>query len=215
MWRHYLTIGFRALARSKTYAFINLVGLVTGLAACLLLLLYVRYESSYDRWLPNAANVYQLQNFSVDRETGDHYNLQMSQYVAGTALGSDFPEVEARSFVLPSNPVALRGGEALSIDDGIITDGPFFDVLALPLVRGDPASALARPGNLVLSQTEARRLFGSENVVGRTLTLVQRGEHVDYRVGGVLRDLPRNSHLRMGMIARVDPARFLRKSRVS
>ncbi len=61
MWRNYLTVGFRALTRSKTYAFINVFGLALGLAACLMLLIYVRYETSYDRWLPDSERIYQIQ----------------------------------------------------------------------------------------------------------------------------------------------------------
>ncbi|HEX8641406.1 MAG TPA: ABC transporter permease, partial [Allosphingosinicella sp.] len=171
-----------------------------------MLLLYVRYERSYDEWLPNAENVYQLQNWAVDRETGDRFNLQMSQYVAGTALQRDFPEVEARVHVASAGPVVLRNGEALMVDDAVSVDGPFFDVLPLELVKGDPATALTQPRNIVLSETEARRLFGDQDPVGRTLTLVRRGQHIDHRVTGVIRDIPRNSHLRLNMIIRFDPA---------
>ena len=67
MWRNYLTVGFRALTRSKTYAFINIFGLALGLAACLMLLIYVRYETAYDRWLPDAERVFQVQSISTRR----------------------------------------------------------------------------------------------------------------------------------------------------
>ena len=66
MWRNYLTVGLRALAKNRTYAFINIFGLAIGLAACLMLLLYVRYETSYDEWLPNAENTYQFQSHYRD-----------------------------------------------------------------------------------------------------------------------------------------------------
>jgi putative ABC transport system permease protein len=65
MWRNYLTVGFRALTRSRTYAFINIFGLATGLAACVMLMLYVRYETSYDRWLPDADRTFQIQSVNV------------------------------------------------------------------------------------------------------------------------------------------------------
>jgi putative ABC transport system permease protein len=102
--------------------------------------------------------------------------------------------------------VVLRNGEALMVDDAVSVDGPFFDVLPLELVKGDPATALTQPRNIVLSETEARRLFGDQDPVGRTLTLVRRGQHIDHRVTGVIRDIPRNSHLRLNMIIRFDPA---------
>jgi putative ABC transport system permease protein len=206
MWRNYLTVGLRALLKSRTYAFINIFGLAVGLAACLMLLLYVRYERSYDQWLPNAANVYQVQTHSVDPATGDRYFLQMSPYVSGTLLKQDFPQVEAVVNIYATFAIALRGGEAISIADTLAVNGPLFDIIALPFVRGDPRTALSQPGQMVLTETQARRLFGREDPIGHTLTLVQRGEHVDHRITGVIRDLPRNSHLRASMIYRYDPA---------
>ena len=206
MWRNYLTVGLRSLTKNKTYAFINIFGLALGLAACLMLLLYVRYETSYDKWLPGADDIYQLQSHATDPDTGERYDMQMSQYVAGTALKQGFPEVEEVVYAIGMGPVAMRNGEALTVDNALGVNGPLFNVLPLPLLRGDPATALAQPRNVVLSETEARRLFGGEDPVGRTLTLVQRGEHIDHRVTGILRDVPRNSHLRVNMILRFDPA---------
>ena len=71
MWRNYLTVGIRALTKNKTYAFINIVGLAIGLAACLMLLVYVRYETNYDTWLPNSENTYQLQTYYTEKGTGE------------------------------------------------------------------------------------------------------------------------------------------------
>jgi putative ABC transport system permease protein len=205
MWRNYLTVGYRALTKNRTYAFINVLGLAIGLAACLMILLYVRYELSYDKWLPNGENVYQLQNWAQDRETGDKFALQMSQYVAGTALKKDFPQVEEVVYALAGAPVALKGNTALPVEDAIAVNGPFFDVLKLPFLHGDPATALAQPESVVLSRSEAVRLFGTDNPVGRTLTLVRRGEHVDTHVTGVIRDIPKYSHLRLNLVIRFDP----------
>jgi putative ABC transport system permease protein len=167
MWRNYLTVGLRALMKSKTYAFINILGLALGLAACLMLLLYVRYERSYDQWLPNGENVYQLQTYSVDQETGDQFALQMSPYVSAVLLKQDFPEVEAVVNAYATFAIALRNGEALSVADAFAVNGPLFDILQLPFVRGDPRTALDRPGNLVLTETQARRLFGEQTAEGR------------------------------------------------
>jgi putative ABC transport system permease protein len=206
MWRNYLTVGFRALTKNRTYAFINIFGLSVGLAACLLLLTYVRYETSYDKWLPNAENVYQLQTLASDPETGEDHSMQMSQYIAGTLLAKDFTQVEKKVFVLRDDLVVLRDGEPLTVENGIYADGPFMEVLPLPLAQGDPATALAAPGNVVLSQEQANRIYGDANPVGRTLTVVEGSERVDYRVTGVMKDLPRNSHMRADLIVRFDLA---------
>jgi putative ABC transport system permease protein len=208
MWRNYMTVGVRALVKNKTYAFINIFGLAIGLAACLMLLLYVRYETSYDGWLPNAENTYQFQTHYKSKQTGEEADLQMAAYVSGQRLKADFPQIDRMVYALSAEPVIRRGAESLSTDDVLLVDGNFFGVLQFPFAAGDPRTALAQANNVVLTQSEARRVFGTENVLGRTLTMISRGRTVDYRVTGVVRDLPRNSHARFTIVARVDMPRW-------
>ena len=208
MWRNYLTVGFRALAKSRTYAFINVFGLAIGLAACLTLLLYVRYETRYDTWLPNAANAYQLQTRLRSTETGEETHSRLAPYVAARRLKQDFPQVDRTVYAHWTSPVVLRGGEALSAEDSLLVDNLFFDVLPFPFIQGDPRTALAQVNSVVLTQSEARRLFGTDRVMGRTLTMISRGLTIDYRITGVLRDPPRNTHLPLRLVARIDFARW-------
>jgi putative ABC transport system permease protein len=212
MWRNYMTVGVRALVKNKTYAFINIFGLAIGLAACLMLLLYVRYETSYDAWLTNAENTYQFQSHYKSKQTGEEGHLQMTSYVAGQRLKADFPQVDRSVYALSSGPVVLRNGEALPTEDVLLADGLFFDVLQFPFVQGDPMTALSQPGTVVLTQSEARRLFGRENILGETLTMISRGITTDYRVVGVARDLPHNTHVKFSMVARIDIPQFMRES---
>src|SRR4028119_367794 len=156
MWRNYLTVGLRSLIKSKSYAFINIVGLAVGLAACLMLLLYVRYETSYDKWLPNAQNIYQLQPFYQPRDNGERLEMQMSSYAAGTALQRDFPQVERRVYMLAGAPTVIRGGEAFNVEDARMVDGPFFDIFRVPFVHGDPATAPRDNGSVAVSAPRAR-----------------------------------------------------------
>ena len=207
MWLNYLTVGLRALLQSRTYAFINIFGLAVGLAACLMLLIYVRYERGYDSWLPNADNLYQLQTYYAPSEGNPGLETQMSAFVAGPSLHASFPQIERRLYMRASAPTVLRNGEALNVEDARMVDGLFFDMFRLPLLHGDPATALAQSGNVVLSRSQALRLFGAENPVGRTITLIdEEGEAADHRVTGVFADLPRNSHMRISMLVRFDPA---------
>lgn len=208
MWRNYVTVGVRALVKNKTYAFINIFGLAIGLAACLMLLLYVRYERTYDEWLPNAANVYQLQTYYRDKQTGEELNLQMAAYVSGQRLKADFPQVERIVYGSAGGATVLRNGEAVAVENVSMVNGPFFDVLQLPVLRGDPRTALQSPGSVALSETEARRLFGTADPIGQTLTIMMRGRPVDHRVTAVYRDLPRNSHMHFGMLIRFDPVSY-------
>ncbi|HWT12921.1 MAG TPA: ABC transporter permease [Allosphingosinicella sp.] len=212
MWRNYLTVGLRSLLKSRTYAFINIVGLAIGLAACLMLLLYVRYERSYDSWLPNSGNVYQLQTFYRPGDSGEPLELQMSSYAAGIALQRDFPQVERRVYMLAGAPTVIRGGEAFNVEEGRMVDGPFFDIFRMPFVHGDPATALRENGTVVLSRSQANRIFGNVNPVGQTLSLDIRGTTIDHRVTGVVEDLPRNSHMRFNMLVRFDPAAYFSES---
>src|SRR3546814_4718169 len=102
MCRSYLTVGLRALAKNRTYAFINIFGLAIGLAACLMILLYVRYETSYDQALPDSDRAYQFQLYYQSRETGDKMDLQMAAYVSKAALQKDFPRSEEHTSDLQS-----------------------------------------------------------------------------------------------------------------
>src|SRR5258706_735992 len=100
MWRNYMTVGVRALVKNKTYAFINIFGLAIGLAACLMLLLYVRYETTYDQFLPNAENTFQFQTHYQDKQTGRTGDGQMTAYVSGQRLTNDFPQVDGLDYAL-------------------------------------------------------------------------------------------------------------------
>ena len=145
MWRNYLTVGIRALTKNKTYAFINIVGLAIGLAACLMLLVYVRYETSYDSWLSNHENTYQLQTYYTEKGTGQTLNLQMASYVSGQRLRDNFPQVESLVYVSAGGTTVLRNGEAVNVDNASLVNGPFFDTVQIPVLHGDPASASASP----------------------------------------------------------------------
>jgi len=203
MWRNYLTVGIRALAKSRTYAFINVFGLAIGMAACLMILLYVRYEVSFDRWIPESDRIYQVQSWYKSSETGHEAQLQMTPYMAGKSLRDNFPQIEREVYVSDNNPVFYKDGQATSTEDYLWVDSNFLDVVPLPMVRGD-ARALEQVDTAVITQSEAVRRFGTDNVVGRTMTLITRGVHRDFRITGVLRDLPRNSHFRINSLIHIN-----------
>jgi putative ABC transport system permease protein len=202
MWRNYLLTGLRALDRSRVYAFINIFGLALGLAACLMILLYVRYETSYDSWLPEAERVYQVQSIHTDPETGQVTRQQGSHGVITESLAKDFPQIEAIARAEGAEPVFLKNGEA-SFAPMLRADESFFKILQLPFLHGDPASSLKNADSLVLSRSEALKRFGTVDAVGRTVTTVRRGERSDMRVTGVFEDLPRNSHMDLDMVSRI------------
>ena len=203
MWRNYLKVGLRALAKNRTYAFINIFGLAIGLAACLLILLYVQYERSFDEWLPDNDRIFQFQSDYRSTTSSDHFENQGVPYVTKPALLKDFPQIEhATYFGGGASITVLKDGRASSPDANLV-DSPFFDTVPLPLVAGN-AQALAQPGSVALTESEANKLFGTTNVLGKTLTVLVMGVRADYRITAVIKDFPKNSHMSFDMLIRAD-----------
>jgi putative ABC transport system permease protein len=206
MLRNYLTVGLRALAKNRTYAFINIFGLALGLAAAVLILLYVRYELSYDNWMKEADQAYQLQNYyKADARGSEEMNLQITSFISGRALAKDFPQVEKLVYVWSFGPVILQDGVAKKTEHVRMVDNNLFDILQVPFVRGDPHRALPDNNSMALSESEAMRRFGTIDVLGKTLTIVMNTGNIDYRITGVFKDLPKNSHFSANVVARFDP----------
>ena len=206
MWRNYLTVGIRALTKNRAYAVINILGLAIGLAACVLILLYVRYEQSYDDWMPDADRVFQVQMHYAATETGsEEMHLQVSGIVAGRMLQKDYPQqVEKLVWVRGFGPIVIQDGQAGEIEDLRMVDGNLFDIFTIPFIRGSAATALPDTNSIALSESEAKRRFGDADPIGKTLTIVDNAGNVDYRVTGVFRDWPKNSSFSANAVARFD-----------
>lgn len=196
MWGNYLTVGLRALSRSRMYAFINIFGLAVALAACIMLLLYFRYETSYDQWLPDGERVFQVQSINQTDDNPQRRPQQASHGVITESLAKDFPQIEAIARADTERSVLLIDGEPQFMPT-VAADANLFTILQLPFLRGDPRTALIRSESLVLSRAQAIRLFGGIDVVGRTVTGFRRGERYERRVTGVFEDVPANSHIVM------------------
>ncbi len=203
MWRNYLTVAINALAKNRVYSAINLLGLAIGMAACLLILLFIRYETRFDRWLPNYQNTYQLQTWVPNPRDGDPVFMQMASYITVERLKKDFPEVESTVYGLAGTPVLIKDGQAVSAEDYLVVDGDFLSVFDLPILHGS-REALRAPDTAVLTRSEAIRRFGTENVIGQTISLIQKGKTYDYRINAVIADVPKNSHLKVSAIVRRD-----------
>jgi putative ABC transport system permease protein len=210
---NYLVTALRVLAANPMHSAINISGLAAGLACCLLIFLFVRDELSYDRWLPDADRIYRLEStfFIPGREP---LAAVQSPGPARAALEKDYPDaIEAATRILETRHTVELGDRNFS-EIVLEVDPEFFDVFALPLVHGDRAAALADHSSLVLTETTARKFFGAVDVVGRTLTLTHRSTQT-FRITGVLRDVPRNSHLEIGMLARFNPEKYVNEPWVS
>jgi len=201
MWRNYWTVAVRALAKNKTYSIINIAGLAIGMAACVLILLYIRYEQSYDKWIPNVENTYELQSWYPHPKDQPPGFFQMGTYVAQAAIQKDFPQVESVAYIQDAGPVFLKDGQAQSTKNWMFTNADFLKIVNLPLLAG---TTLPAPQTAVLTQSEAIKRFGTDQVVGRTLTVISRGIRRDFKITGLLKDLPKNSSLKIDSILRLD-----------
>jgi putative ABC transport system permease protein len=205
MWRNYWTVAVRALAKNKTYSIINIAGLAIGMAACILILLYIRYEENYDRWLPDVENTYELQAWYPHPHDGNAIFMQMTAYVSKAAAVKDFPQIEKAVYVSDSEPVLIRDGQASSTKNWLFADDDFLKVVNLPLVAG---TTLTAPETGVITQKEAIKRFGTDNVVGQTMTIITRGVKHDIKITGVLKDLPKDSSLKIDALIRLDYNQF-------
>ena len=194
MYRNYLKIAWRTLRKQRGLTFINVFGLALGLACCLLIMLYVADELSYDRFHEKADRIYRLN--SDIKFGGNDMQMALTPDPLGPTLKQDYPQVE--QFVrLHERGTWLikRAGSTnnLNEDNIIFADSTLFDVFTLPLVAGDPKRALTQPGTVVISESAAKRHFGTQNPMGQTLIVYNKQA---YRVTGVMRDMPANSHFR-------------------
>src|SRR5215213_2871918 len=200
MWRNYWTVAVRALAKSKTYSIINIVALAIGMAACIMILLFIRYEQSYDKWVPDAENTYQFQAWYPHPQDSEPLFLQMSAYVTKDRIKKDFPQIQNAVYVSSSAPVFLKDGQATPTENYLITDDDFLKVVNLPLVAG---TTLSGAQTAAITQSEAIKRYGTDQVIGRTLTTISKGVTRDFKITGVLKDLPKNSHMKINALLRL------------
>jgi putative ABC transport system permease protein len=192
MFRNYLAAALRNAVRNRLYAAINIAGLSVGLAAALLIALFVRDELSYDRWIPGHERAYLLKSVSSSPATSLRPALSDgTDNQLASALRLAFPQVEVLAR-LNSDEVTVRHGEVEAIERIYWADQDTFKVLPLPAVTGDPATALDRPDAIVLTRSTARKYFGREDVVGEALDINRR---YPMTVTAVLEDLPSNTNL--------------------
>lgn len=193
MIKNYLALAARNLRRNPGYALINILGLATGTACCLLISLYVLGEVSVDSFQSRSERLYRL-NKVVTPDQGGVERHAISSGQMGPTLVSDFPEMEAVVRFLPwfDDILLSWGPTSVKLTDLAIADANFFEVFDFELVRGSPGTVLQAPFSMVLSQTAARRLFGEADPIGERVVGLEDRE---YTVTGVAADPPLASHI--------------------
>jgi putative ABC transport system permease protein len=189
----------RNIFRNKLYSLINLIGLAIGLAACLMIWLWVQDELSFDRFHTKAERIYRVERKFDFRDMHGQSPTTAPPY--GAALVNDYPEIE--------NYVRMHRQE-ISFKDHrnvfhkqqlIFADNSVFEIFDFRLEQGDPKTALTQPKSMALTRENAIQYFGTEDVIGKSITVDWGGSLVDFQITGILEEVPHNSHVRFDVLA--------------
>ena len=194
MWKNYLKSAWRNTVRQKGYAALNVAGLALGLGCCLLIALWVQDEHAYDRFHTQGDRIYRLDKIATP-PTGGSERHALSSGPMGPTMQAEFPEVEAAVRLLPwfDDVLIERGETVLATPDVVFADANVFSVFSFRLLRGSPATALADPLSIVLTEHMAHALFGEADPIGQTIVGLN---DLTYTVTGIVEDAPAHSHLR-------------------
>ncbi len=197
MLRNYFLIAWRNMLRNRVFSLINILGLATGVACCLLIAIYVWHEYSYDRFHPDLDQLYWV---CQENAESPGYRWSNSAPIMGEMLIRDIPEVESML------RLHYKGGlvhtqdnqeEAFQVDEIAYVDSNFFQFLGFELLQGDPEQVLHEPNQVVITQSLARKLFDQEDAVGQILTVEDK---YSYQVSGIMADVPDNSSLELSLL---------------
>jgi putative ABC transport system permease protein len=198
MFKNYLKTALRNIRKHTIYSFINISGLAIGMACCFFIFLWVKNELSYDRFHEKTDRIH--------RVIAEHFTEGRSDLFPATpaplaqALMDGCPEVEQALRIEDYNDIRLANkNKQFWGNRGLLTDPNFFDVFSFPLIKGNPHTALTSIDSIVITEAVAHKCFGEEEPLDQVLTLGSRNPR-DYRVTGVLKDIPKNSHLQFDFL---------------
>lgn len=203
MIKNYFKTAWRNLVNNKTDSSINIFGLSIGMAACLLILEFVNYELSFDRFNKNASDIYRVTNDRYQQgKLIQHGTITYS--AVGPAIKADFPEVIDNTRIEPmGNQILTLNNKKYEAANTLAVDNEFLTIFSYPLLAGDPKTALLEPSNIILTESLARKIFSVQNnnfssLLGKTIQIAK--DSIPYKITGVCRDIPENSHLQFDML---------------
>jgi len=204
MFKNYLKMAWRNLIRQRLFSLINISGLAVGLSVCMLIMIYVAHEHSYDRFHKNADRIFKP--YGQIKMNGNTFGIDQMGYVSGPIIKQSLPVVADymrttryfTSVVLVSNP--SRPDRKFAEDKLMFADAGFFNFFSFKLLSGQPAQVLAKPFSVVVSQDMAKKYFGDENPVGKRLTIKTDSAYT-YQVTGVAENCPSNSSIEYNFVA--------------
>lgn len=193
---HYMKRAISETLQNSFYSLINIGGLALGLAAFLLIMTYLQFETNFDNFIPDGEQIYRVE---IDYQNANGTSIQSSAgpVSAKSVFVQEFSnEVDVATTFYHNQDTEIRIGDKLVLEDIIVADQDFFKVFDLPFVQGDGRSAFSNANSVVLTQSMATKYFEGENPVGKRLN--------DYLITAIIEDLPENSHLPLGIIAGVN-----------
>jgi len=196
MFKNYMKIAFRNIKRYRSYSFLNIAGLSVGMACFILIMLFVQYELSYDDFHEKADRIYRAQ-----LKINEQYNSVITYGPLAQVLVSEFPEVVDAVRIEHEDEyiTALKHENTSFYERGFFVDGNFFRLFTYDLIKGDFQTALADPFSIVITEKLARKYFGDEEAVGKTLTVIEEGSY-DVKITGIIKNVPKNSHLQFDFL---------------
>ena len=200
MVKNYLLIFFRNIVRNKAFTILNAGGFALGMAACLLIVLFIANEKSFDSFHQKAGRIYRLtewQRFPAMQEQ----HVAVSMMEMGQTLMQDHSEVESFVRIESKDDAITRNSQnELFKHHLVFTDSTFFHVFDFPFISGNPKTVLNSPDNIVVTRSTALELFGSTDVIGKTMDVKRRQEFKTFTIAAVLEDVPANSHIQFEVL---------------
>lgn len=198
MIKNYFKIAWRNLWKNTTATLINIIGLTTGLTCCLLMVLYMQHELSYDKFITNHDRIVRvIMEYSFNDGKLNKGNYTSTKVFP--ALKKSFPEVEDGVRMAHYSRIVKYGEKIFNEENFYFADSSFFRMFSFRLLKGNANSVLEAPKQVVLSETTARKYFGSEDPVGKTILISSTQE--PYQITGVAEDCPSNSQIKFDFLA--------------
>ena len=197
MFKNYFKTAWRNVKKNKLFSFINILGLALGIATCFIIMLYVQDELSYDRFNKNADNMVRVV-FHANLN-GGKIDESVSMPPVAQTMKNDFPEVQDAVRILGFGTSKITYKDKSFKDDQFaFADPNLFSMFTLPLVQGEPNTALKQPYSVVITEKTAEKYFGKERAIGKTIILTATNNQ-PYTVTGVMKEMPANSHFHFDM----------------
>jgi putative ABC transport system permease protein len=202
MFKNYLIISFRNTLKNKWFSLLNIAGLAVGMACFILILMFVQFETSFDRFHEKSDRIYRVLSQNNRIQPGVSEFDDNSPELLAEALVAAFPEIKNATRTRKSftDQAILQYQDKNFYQAGIFADPEFFKIFSFPLLKGGVEQALMVPKSIVLTESVSQKLFGSDNPLGRMIVYKERNRKYDMTVTGVIADVPRNSHLQFDYI---------------